>query len=104
MADGPGGAVDAPPLAARGLSPRGEPVAFLRWRRRAGRAWIERFAYLYPDASAVPKRPVTPGMARSLAAALAARRWCPSCRRDVGYCLPRRYGVCGACVALAEAA
>jgi hypothetical protein len=89
-------------LAAAGLSPRGDVVAQLRWRHRAGRGWAERFANLYAEADAVPKRPVTPGVAAALGKAMAARRWCPGCGRDVGYCISRRHGLCGSCVAASE--
>jgi hypothetical protein len=87
-------------LAADRLSPRGEPVAQVLWNHRTGtRTYIQRVAYLYATADAAPKRPVTASMAASLEAAMAARRWCPICERDVGYCISRRHGMCGGCVA-----
>jgi hypothetical protein len=86
-------------LAARGLRPGGQPVAGqVLWRSRRARAtgWV-RAAYLYDVTLARPKRPATPAQLRALARALAARRICPRCHRDVGYVLPRRLGTCLDC-------
>ncbi|MFF3247382.1 RRQRL motif-containing zinc-binding protein [Streptomyces sp. NPDC002870] len=78
-------------LAAERLSPGGPVVARLVWRK--GR----REAHLYLRRQAKPKRLMTWPQIEALAKALAARRFCPDCRRDVGYCLPRRYGHCFDC-------
>ena len=79
-------------MRAEGLAPGGRaPVARVVCRR--GRRW----AALWDRAELVPKRVPSPAQRRALAAALAARRWCPECRRDVGYCVPTSIGVCGRC-------
>lgn len=83
-------------LRAAGLRPGGtDPVAELRWRRG------KRFALLYEAAHAVPVRPMTPGRARALAAAMRARRTCPNCRTDRGYCIPTSIGTCVPCAGTA---
>ena len=80
-------------LRARGLRPAGqEPVAEIRWRRG------ERVAYLYDVELARPVRPMTPGRVRALAAAMLARRTCPLCATDCGYCISLTHGACWACV------
>jgi len=79
-------------LRAEGLRPNGqEPRAEIRWRR--GR----RVAYLYAVADAAPKRIATPAQLVALGEAMRVRRTCPVCGRDVGYCLPRRWGTCLDC-------
>jgi len=79
-------------LRAAGLRPNGhDPVGEIRWSR--GR----RFALLYRVDQAAPVRPMTPGRARALEAAMRARRTCPSCRIDRGYCIPRSLGCCLPC-------
>jgi hypothetical protein len=79
-------------LAARGLRPGRQPIAGqILWRR--GR----RVAYLYRIADAAPKRPATPRQLAALAEAMRVRRTCPACRRDIGYCLPRRWPACLDC-------
>jgi hypothetical protein len=86
-------------LAARGLRPGGQPVAgqiLYRSRLAARDGWV-RAAYLYDVRLAKPKRTPTPAQLRALAKALAARRTCPRCRRDVGYVLPTRIGACLTC-------
>ena len=81
-------------LAASGLRPGGqEPVAQILWRRRRQDA----VAYLYAVDAAKPKRTPTPAQLVAVGLALAARRTCPSCRRDAGYVIPRRFGVCVDC-------
>ncbi|GGQ12362.1 RRQRL motif-containing zinc-binding protein [Streptomyces roseolilacinus] len=82
-------------LRARGLRPGGQPVAaqLERPRRRQGPL----VAYLYRIDLAAPVRPMTPGRAAALNRAMAARRTCPSCRRDAGYCIPRSLGMCVPC-------
>ena len=79
-------------LRAAGLRPNGqEPRAEIRWRR--GR----RVAYLYAVTDAAPKRVASPAQLAALAEAMRARRTCPECCRDVGYCLPHRWGMCLDC-------
>lgn len=79
-------------LRAAGLRPGGQdPVGEIVWRR--GR----RVAYLYRVADALPVRPMTPGRARALAAAMFARRTCPDCGRDAGYVIPSSLGCCWPC-------
>ncbi|MFE3206417.1 RRQRL motif-containing zinc-binding protein [Embleya sp. NPDC059237] len=80
-------------LRARGLRRAGQdPVAEVRWYRGL------KVAYLYDVNRALPVRPMTPGRARALAAAMRARRTCPKCGIDRGYCIPRSYGACWPCV------
>ncbi|WP_262062637.1 RRQRL motif-containing zinc-binding protein [Streptomyces sp. STR69] len=78
-------------LASDRLAPGGPVVARLVWRegRREGA--------LYLRSQAKPKRVMTWPQIEALGKALAARRFCLACRRDVGYCLPRRYGHCFNC-------
>lgn len=77
-----------------GLRPGGQDVAGqILW---GGRGRI-RCAYLYRIDAARPVRPMTPGRARSLAAAMRARRTCPECGADRGYCIPRSLGMCVPC-------
>ncbi|WP_406360136.1 hypothetical protein OH782_28725 [Streptomyces sp. NBC_01544] len=82
-------------LRAMGLRPGGQDVVaeLQRPRRRRGPL----VAYLYRIDHAKPVRPMTPGRAASLAKAMRARRTCPNCCRDAGYCIPRSLGMCVAC-------
>ncbi|WP_411130483.1 RRQRL motif-containing zinc-binding protein [Streptomyces sp. x-19] len=82
-------------LRARGLRPGGQPVvAQILWQsRRCG----VRAACLYRLDLAQPVRPMTPARWAAVAKALAARRWCPCCRRDAGYTLPTSLGTCLTC-------
>jgi hypothetical protein len=68
-----------------------EPVAQIVCRR--GR----RRGYLYDPADLTRKRVPSPAQLAAVAKALAARRWCPSCRTDVGYCVPTSLGRCVDC-------
>ncbi|GHH26413.1 RRQRL motif-containing zinc-binding protein [Streptomyces lanatus] len=88
-------------LRARGLRPGGQPVAaqLMRINRRCN---TPRVAYLYREDLAKPVRPMTSRKWGALALAMLARRTCPRCRMDVGYCIPRSYGICGLCVAAEE--
>jgi hypothetical protein len=82
-------------LTARGLRPGGQPIAGqVLWigRRRTVRA-----AYLYDVALAKPKRTATARQQAALGKAMAARRMCPTCELDVGYCIPRSLGECIDC-------
>ncbi|MFI6609718.1 RRQRL motif-containing zinc-binding protein [Streptomyces sp. NPDC050507] len=82
-------------LRALGLRPGGQDVAAVLHRPRRRRAPL--VAYLYRIDHAKPVRPMTPGRAAALAKAMRARRTCPNCRRDAGYCIPRSLGVCVPC-------
>ncbi|ARZ67238.1 hypothetical protein SMD11_1577 [Streptomyces albireticuli] len=62
----------------------------------AGRGGV-RVAYLYPVASAARVRPMTPAKWAALAKAMRARRTCPQCRTDAGYCIPPSLGMCVTC-------
>ncbi|WP_128377439.1 RRQRL motif-containing zinc-binding protein [Streptomyces cavernae] len=88
-------------LRARGLRPGGQPIAaqVMRRNRRVGGAQV---AYLYRIDRAKPVRPMTSRKWGALALAMLARRTCPRCRLDVGYCIPRSYGICGTCIATEE--
>ncbi|MFI1968235.1 RRQRL motif-containing zinc-binding protein [Streptomyces cinnamoneus] len=84
-------------LRAHGLRPGGQPVVaqvmFHSRRRKTG----VQVGYLYRVDRAVPVRPMTPGRAAALAAAMLARRTCPTCRQDAGYCIPTSLGECVTC-------
>ncbi|MGY4907112.1 RRQRL motif-containing zinc-binding protein [Streptomyces sp. 900116325] len=82
-------------LRALGLRPGGQGVAAQLERPRRRREPL--VAYLYRIDRAKPVRPMTPGRAAALAKAMRARRTCPNCRRDAGYCIPRSLGMCVPC-------
>lgn len=83
-------------LRAMGLRPGGQSVvAQLQRPRRGGRPPL--VGYLYRVDQAKPVRPMTPGRTRALAAALRARRICPQCQQDRGYCIPTSLGACASC-------
>ncbi|MFJ8697253.1 RRQRL motif-containing zinc-binding protein [Streptomyces roseolilacinus] len=82
-------------LRTRGLRPGGQPVAAQLERPRRRRGPL--VAYLYRIDLAAPVRPMTPGRTAALKAAMTARRTCPVCRRDAGYCIPRSLGMCVPC-------
>ncbi|MET8269226.1 RRQRL motif-containing zinc-binding protein [Streptomyces sp. NPDC005096] len=82
-------------LRAMGLRPGGQDVAAEVRRPRKRRGPL--VAYLYRVNLAKPVRPMTPGRAEALAKAMRARRTCPNCRRDAGYCIPRSLGMCVPC-------
>ncbi|MFD9068920.1 RRQRL motif-containing zinc-binding protein [Streptomyces lasiicapitis] len=88
-------------LRARRLRPGGQPIAaqVMRGNRRAGGV---RVAYLYRVDKALPVRPMTSRKWGALALAMLARRTCPCCLLDVGYCIPRSSGICGLCMAAQE--
>lgn len=54
-------------------------------------------AYLYRIDRAKPVRPMTPAKWAGLAKAMLARRTCPVCRTDAGYCIPPSLGMCVTC-------
>ncbi|MGC5344549.1 RRQRL motif-containing zinc-binding protein [Streptomyces sp. DT171] len=82
-------------LRAMGLRPGGQDVAaeVQRPRRRRGPL----VAYLYRIDRAKPVRPMTPAKRAALAKAMTARRTCPNCRADAGYCIPPTLGMCVPC-------
>ncbi|PWS44682.1 hypothetical protein DLE01_41350 [Streptomyces sp. FT05W] len=82
-------------LRALGLRPGGQDVAAQLERPRRRRGPL--VAYLYRIDRAKPVRPMTPARMAALAAAMRARRTCPNCRTDVGYCIPRSLGMCVPC-------
>ncbi|MFJ7626475.1 RRQRL motif-containing zinc-binding protein [Streptomyces sp. NPDC097595] len=82
-------------LRAMGLRPGGQDVAAEVRRPRRRREPL--VAYLYRIDLARPVRPMTPGRTAALAKAMRARRTCPVCQRDAGYCIPRSLGACVPC-------
>ncbi|MET9916238.1 RRQRL motif-containing zinc-binding protein [Streptomyces sp. NPDC006435] len=82
-------------LRAMGLRPGGQDVAAQLERPRRRRGPL--VAYLYRIDRARPVRPMTPARRAALAAAMTARRTCPVCRQDRGYCIPRSLGSCVPC-------
>ena len=90
----PGGLATIRQLRASGLRPAGQPVtAQIIWRHRGGR----RIAYLYRTDRSAPKRPATPAQLLAIAAALRARRTCPSCGAEKPYYIPTSLGECLDC-------
>lgn len=88
----PAGLVTRRQMRELGLAPGGaQPVAQIVCRRGRRRAW------LYDRGALVAKRIPTPAQLVAVNAALAARRWCPTCARDVGYCIPTSLGECADC-------
>jgi hypothetical protein len=87
-------------LRALGLRPGGQGVAAQMERPRRRRGPL--VAYLYRIDRAKPVRPMTPARWAALAKANAARRTCPRCRLDAGYCIPTSLGICGLCLAAEE--
>ncbi|MBP8532991.1 RRQRL motif-containing zinc-binding protein [Streptomyces sp. MK37H] len=83
-------------LRARGLRPGGQPIAaqVMRANRRAGGVQV---AFLYRLERAKRVRPMTAAKSAALAAAMLARRTCPACRTDAGYCIPTSLGLCVTC-------
>ncbi|MCZ4122609.1 RRQRL motif-containing zinc-binding protein [Streptomyces sp. H39-S7] len=82
-------------LRARELRPGGQGVAAQLERPRRRRAPL--VAYLYRVDLAKPVRPMTPAKYAALAKAMQARRTCPVCRTDAGYCIPASLGMCVPC-------
>ncbi|GLZ02433.1 RRQRL motif-containing zinc-binding protein [Actinoplanes sp. NBRC 103695] len=84
-------------LAARGLRPGRQPIAAqILWQGVGG----TRAAYLYRLDLARPKRPASAAQRRAIAAALRARRTCPTCRTICDYYIPRSLGECLTCADL----
>jgi len=95
----PTGLVTRRQLRAAGLCPGGHgPVAVLVWRHGHRRAWLYRLDL------AQPKRQPSPAQLIALGRAMAARRWCRSCGRDAGYCVPTSTRQCWPCSLSADEA
>lgn len=78
-------------LAVRGLRPAGQdPAGYLAWG-------FNRWAYLYRLDLAKPKRVPTAAQRRAIERCNVIQQWCPSCRSDVGYRIPRSLGECVDC-------
>ncbi|MBT2507514.1 hypothetical protein J7I98_16800 [Streptomyces sp. ISL-98] len=84
-------------LRIRGLRPGGQPVTAQVMRRSRRRRGGVAVAYLYRIDLAKPVRPMTPAKRAALDKAMAARRTCPSCCTDAGYCIPISLGMCVTC-------
>ncbi|MCX4541298.1 RRQRL motif-containing zinc-binding protein [Streptomyces sp. NBC_01565] len=82
-------------LRAVGLRPGGQDVVAQLERPRYRRGPL--VAFLYRIELALPVRPMTEAKAAALAKANAARRTCPTCRRDAGYVIPASLGACVPC-------
>ncbi|MEV6747413.1 RRQRL motif-containing zinc-binding protein [Streptomyces sp. NPDC051080] len=82
-------------LRALGLRPGGQDVAAQLERPRRRRGPL--VAYLFLVDRAKPVRPMTPAKWAALAKANTARRTCPVCERDAGYCIPPSLGMCVPC-------
>lgn len=67
----------------------------MRVNRRDGGV---RVAYLYRVDCAKLVRPMTWRTWGALALAMLARRTCPRCLLDAGYCIPTLHGICGLCI------
>jgi hypothetical protein len=90
----PRGLLTVRQLRERGLRPGGqEPAAQIIWWH--GR----RVAYLYHETLALPRRQATPAQLTAIAAALRARRTCPTCGTEKDYYIPRSLGECNDCAA-----
>jgi hypothetical protein len=88
----PDGLYTARQLRAMGLRPGGQEIAAqVLWRRG------KRVAYLYRADLAKAKRTATPAQLAAIEKALAARRTCDTCGREVDHYIPRRYGECFDC-------
>ena len=84
-------------LRARGLRPGGQQIAAQLMRRSRRRKAGVAIAFLYRIDLAQPVRPMTPAKWAAHAKAMAARRICPACRTDAGYCIPTSLGCCVTC-------
>ncbi|RRR95551.1 RRQRL motif-containing zinc-binding protein [Glycomyces terrestris] len=81
-------------LAAEGKTPGRQPIAAQILWRRGSRI---RCAYLYRTDLARPKRPATDAQLAALLKAHVAQCICPTCGREFGYYIPRRFGECAEC-------
>lgn len=90
----PAGLVTRRQMRALGLAPGGAaPVAQVVWRHRRH----EVRAQLWARAELALKRAASPAQLVALRRAMAARRWCPTCARDVGYCIQTSKRQCVDC-------
>lgn len=81
-------------LRARGLRPAGQPItAQILWKHRRQ----QRVAYLYRTDLAAPRRQPTSAQLSAIAAALQARRTCPTCQAEKPYYIPTSLGECLDC-------
>ncbi|MER7787931.1 RRQRL motif-containing zinc-binding protein [Streptomyces sp. NPDC097640] len=84
-------------LRARGLRPGGQPITAQIMRRSRRRKSGAQVAYLYRINQAKQVRPMTAARWVALDKAMTARRTCPQCLTDAGYCIPTSLGVCVPC-------
>ncbi|MFC4941868.1 RRQRL motif-containing zinc-binding protein [Pseudonocardia sp. GCM10023141] len=91
----PSGLATVRQLAGQDLRPAGQDVAgWLVWKTRPSRrGW----AYLYRVDLARPKRIPSAAQLASIARCNVVQQWCPTCRTDVGYRIPRSLGECVDC-------
>ena len=81
-------------MRAENLAPGGAaPVAQVVWTYRCH----EVRGQLWDRDHLVAKRVPSPAQLVAVGLALAARRWCPECRSDVGYCFRTSLGCCEVC-------
>jgi hypothetical protein len=97
FAEAPTGLVTRRQMRAAGLAPGGAlPVGQVVFTHRRQRR-VEVRALLWDRHELVPKRVASSAQLVALGRAMAARRWCPGCCRDVGYCVPTSLGRCVDC-------
>jgi hypothetical protein len=90
----PAGLVTRRQMRTAGFAPGGaEPVGQIVYRR--GRREVR--ALLWDRTDLVPKRVPSAAQREALGKAMAARRWCPTCEQDAGYCVPTSLGMCVDC-------
>ena len=90
----PAGLVTRRQMRELGLAPGGaEALAQVVFHR--GRHEVR--ALLWDRADLTTKRTASPAQLVAVGKALAARRWCPSCERDAGYCISTALGQCTDC-------
>jgi len=81
-------------MRAAGLAPGGAlPIAQVVWTHKRH----EVRAQLWDRDHLAAKRTASPAQLVAVGLALAARRWCPECRSDVGYCIRTSLGCCEVC-------
>lgn len=85
-------------LRAAGLCPGRYPAIAQCLRPRKRRPTEPLRAWLYDGRLATEKRTPTPAQQRSIAAMNRAHRICDTCRRDVGYRIPRTPPLAGECL------
>lgn len=87
-------------LRAQGLRPGGQDIAAqILWYHGGRPRRRRRVAYLYRQNQAKPKRQATPAQLTAIAAALRARRTCPTCGTEKTYYIPRSHSECNDCAA-----